>query len=986
MLIVLVLAAIVVAIAHLWSKLAEMEQRLAELTPVPSAVPQAVPTASLAPSLSAADVWRPEPQPQARLNHGIETLLPASNAEREHEAAEPLSEGLPPQDPEEGSLLAEPVPTTSAFEELFGRRLPIWAGGITLAVAGVLIVRYSIEAGLLSPLVRFLSGLLFGTGLIAAAETALRAEARIRDRRVPQSLAGAGIASLYASILVAVNVYGLIEPFAAFLGMAAVTALAMALSLRFGPPSALLGLVGGLAAPALVGAGQPDVPLLTLYLALAVGGLSALSRVQRWAWLGVSALLGGLGWGAILLLGGAIDTASTISIGFYVLLVGVAFPLFALPGAGGSLIRLAGSVAAAAQVAALVATGGFALLNWGLFGLISIAILVLSRRDQALRPLPPVGLGIALLLLGAWTDPAPGQFALVLLATVAIYGSPALAGLWRPFGGMIEAAQIAGVALATTFLASGHFYRADGSVDLALAGVALAAACLPAVSAALGWRNPDRLGDARFALLSSSTALLLAIAAGFAVPAWLLALLVGGLAALLLVLSLSAEDQRVEWSGWAFATASLALLPAAASFGTEVDRLFGVRTYVLLGLPPEMLAGQAFLRWMGIAAVAAWFAWRARLARGRTAAQVAAALLAYGAVSQLAPSNTLPLVPAVALLAAALAGRELAPRTFAPASVTWLSLCAAWACGTMLEWAAAGLAALGGDPLLVGELPEVGDVVRQLLAPAALIAGALCFGGAQASAGQRKFALAVSAALGTVAIHILFKQILAIESDRSFTHLGLAERILWEALIAGTGFAAWRLGARRSAIALWVAALTHFGLFTLLLHNPLWADQAVGTVPILNLLLPSYGLVLGLLWTLGHLEPEWSARYGRPRAILQMLLILLLAFSLLRQVAEGSVLSGPSLSAGEDIARSVLAVLLAIGFLLWGMRTDARNWRIASLMLMLGAVAKVFLLDASVLEALMRIGSFVALGISLIGIGWLYSRSLGNARPLSSLR
>jgi uncharacterized membrane protein len=43
---------------------------------------------------------------------------------------------------------------------------------------------------------------------------------------------------------------------------------------------------------------------------------------------------------------------------------------------------------------------------------------------------------------------------------------------------------------------------------------------------------------------------------------------------------------------------------------------------------------------------------------------------------------------------------------------------------------------------------------------------------------------------------------------------------------------------------------------------------------------------------------------------------------------------------------------------------------------MLAAVAKVFLLDASGLEGLLRIATFVALGFSLIGIGWLYSRQL----------
>ena len=43
---------------------------------------------------------------------------------------------------------------------------------------------------------------------------------------------------------------------------------------------------------------------------------------------------------------------------------------------------------------------------------------------------------------------------------------------------------------------------------------------------------------------------------------------------------------------------------------------------------------------------------------------------------------------------------------------------------------------------------------------------------------------------------------------------------------------------------------------------------------------------------------------------------------------------------------------------------------------MLGAVLKVFLFDAAGLEGLARIASFMALGFSLIGIGWVYSRQL----------
>ncbi|MBK5263920.1 MAG: DUF2339 domain-containing protein, partial [Alphaproteobacteria bacterium] len=396
---------------------------------------------------------------------------------------EPESEMAPVSAPEPvqpSQLVTASKGLSFSFEDVFGRRLPIWAGGITLAVAGVLIVKYSIDAGLLSPLVRVIFGLLFGAGLIAGAEFARIKQDRVRDPRVQQALAGAGIATLYSSILIATNVYALVGPVTAFAGMVAVTAIAMALSLRFGAPSALLGLVGGLAAPALVGSGEPDIPLLSTYLALAVGGLCALSRTQRWMWLGVSALIGGFGWGAILLLTGALDTVSSLSIGLYVLLLGIAFPMLVFAGKASAILRMVGSVAAAAQMAVLVATGGFAMLHWGLFALISIAIVWLSRREEAFARLPAIGLGIALLLLGAWPNPALSHFAIVMGAMAIIYGAPALWRLWRAEGSLIEAGQVVAIALGGLILSMVHFYEGDGTTDMAFGGFSLALALLPA--------------------------------------------------------------------------------------------------------------------------------------------------------------------------------------------------------------------------------------------------------------------------------------------------------------------------------------------------------------------------------------------------------------------------------------------------------------------------------------------------------------------------
>jgi uncharacterized membrane protein len=234
--------------------------------------------------------------------------------------------------------------------------------------------------------------------------------------------------------------------------------------------------------------------------------------------------------------------------------------------------------------------------------------------------------------------------------------------------------------------------------------------------------------------------------------------------------------------------------------------------------------------------------------------------------------------------------------------------------------------------------------------------------------------------LVAVALHVLFKQMLALDSWADFVRFGFAERTLWQALLLGGGMAAWKFGSRKAAFALSAAAVAHFGVYSLLLHNPLWAQQAVGSWPMLNWLTLAYGMPMLWIWALPRLDPELAARFGRTRAVVQMLLVTLLGFSLLRQIAVGSILSAPGLSPAEDIGRSVLAIAFAIGFLLGGIVRRSREWRIASLVLMLGAVAKVFLFDASGLEGLMRIASFVALGFSLIGIGWLYSRHLNEGR------
>lgn len=193
---------------------------------------------------------------------------------------------------------------------------------------------------------------------------------------------------------------------------------------------------------------------------------------------------------------------------------------------------------------------------------------------------------------------------------------------------------------------------------------------------------------------------------------------------------------------------------------------------------------------------------------------------------------------------------------------------------------------------------------------------------------------------------------------------------------AGQGLPA---GLRRPvSLGLVAAALAHFVCFTLVLHNPLLGVQHVGPTPIANWLTLAYFTAIAGLSLGGK---QWgdlpvAARHGIDAAT--MALIALLAYSLLRQIFAGSVLTARAIDQTESLLISLLGIVLALGFLWWGSQRAARNWRIGSLVLMLVAVIKVFLIDTAGLEGLLRIASFMALGFSLIGIGWVYSRQLSQ--------
>ncbi|HEX6862950.1 MAG TPA: DUF2339 domain-containing protein [Thermoanaerobaculia bacterium] len=195
----------------------------------------------------------------------------------ERAAPPPVPRERPPASP----LLPPPAPKPAFdWENLVGVRLFSWMAGIMLAIAAILFLRYSIQHGWLGAPVRMAIGILTGAGLLVVCEW----KAAQRYPVTANALDAAGIAILFSTIFASHALWGLLGATPAFLLMALVAAVAVALAIRRDSPFiALLGLVGGFATPALLSTGQDRPIALFGYLLLLNAGLAWVALSRRWA-------------------------------------------------------------------------------------------------------------------------------------------------------------------------------------------------------------------------------------------------------------------------------------------------------------------------------------------------------------------------------------------------------------------------------------------------------------------------------------------------------------------------------------------------------------------------------------------------------------------------------------------------------------------------------------------------------------------------------
>ena len=190
--------------------------------------------------------------------------------------------------------------TKPGFEEKLGTRWVVWIGGLTLALGGLFLVKYSIEAGLLGPGVRVLLGGLFAAALLAAGEFTRCKESASPDvplpiANIPAVLTAAGTMVAFATVYASYALYGFLAPASAFILLGLVALGTLAAALLHGPALAGLGVVGAFGTPALVSSGTPDYWALYIYIAIVTASAFGLARICLWRWLALTTIaLGGL--------------------------------------------------------------------------------------------------------------------------------------------------------------------------------------------------------------------------------------------------------------------------------------------------------------------------------------------------------------------------------------------------------------------------------------------------------------------------------------------------------------------------------------------------------------------------------------------------------------------------------------------------------------------------------------------------------------------
>ena len=306
------IVALIVVVARLHSRLGLLEREIGALRSFVLANPPATGAAAVgetvareaAPEIAAAEtgtdaVKAAGETPEATATPALSETTEAGpwGAKAEPPAAEPAEPAKP-----------HAAPKRPDIETALGTRWAVWVGGVALALGGVFLIRYSIEAGFFGPAFRLSMAALLGLVLVGVGEFIRRTGYRLpvegaAGAYVPGILTAAGAFTLFGTVYAAHGLYGFIGPTLAFSLLGIIGLGTIGAALVHGQALAGVGLLGSMITPALVSSQSPSAWALFGYLAIVLVANVAVARLRDWKFLAAAGFAGIGLWNLVYLAG-----------------------------------------------------------------------------------------------------------------------------------------------------------------------------------------------------------------------------------------------------------------------------------------------------------------------------------------------------------------------------------------------------------------------------------------------------------------------------------------------------------------------------------------------------------------------------------------------------------------------------------------------------------------------------------------------------------
>jgi len=169
-----------------------------------------------------------------------------------------------------------------------------WLGGLSIALSGIFLARYSIEQGLVGPTTRITMGILMGIALHVGAEYLRRRTGEANQ--IFAMLAASGSVTLFATLLAALHYYQMFSVTFVFIALSVVALFTVWLALIYGPSIAAIGMIGAYILPIMVSSGEGRIIVALTYSLIISASILLLIRYVYRYWLFLGVVAGAMLW------------------------------------------------------------------------------------------------------------------------------------------------------------------------------------------------------------------------------------------------------------------------------------------------------------------------------------------------------------------------------------------------------------------------------------------------------------------------------------------------------------------------------------------------------------------------------------------------------------------------------------------------------------------------------------------------------------------